>query len=43
MKKLTAAMMMWMCMCMWTFRMCMDCCAFLSDVFSVSTVNRSAA
>lgn len=30
-------------MCMWICSMCMTCCAYLSDVFSISRVNPCAA
>ena len=30
-------------MCMWTCGMCMTCCAYLSDVLSISRVNPCAA
>lgn len=37
------AIMMEMCMCMWTCRMRMAFCMFISDMFSISKAKHSAA
>lgn len=42
-KQNTITTTMMMEMCMWTQLMCMTCCAYLSDVLSISRVNPCAA
>lgn len=43
MKKTGFTITMMMEMCMWTCRMCMAFCAFISDMFSISRAKHSAA